>query len=337
MKLPSIKLDSITSLVEDDLRQVELMLREGMRSISTLIPEVGEHAFSSGGKRIRPLLVLLAARLCGYRGPRAIQIATAVEILHTATLLHDDVVDGAELRRGRPSVNALWGHRIAILVGDFLYARASMTVVEDGDSDILWMFANTIREMSEGEVLQLERSFDPELLESTYLDIIGRKTARLLATATEAGSILGGVTRAERRAIRDYGWQLGLAFQLVDDALDYTGGGQALGKAPLADLTEGKVTMPLTRTLKRCTVAEAEAATGAVKELSASRLRAEKPDPQAVERVVDLVRRYRGAELTLGQARASADRARARIEAFVDCDAKQALCQLAEFVVSRAH
>jgi octaprenyl-diphosphate synthase len=332
-----MKLDSITSLVKDDLRQVERALREGMRSISTLIPEVGEHAFSSGGKRIRPVLVLLSARLCGYRGPRAIQIATATELLHTATLLHDDVIDGAELRRGRPSVNALWGHRIAILVGDFLYARASMTVVEDGNPDILWMFANAIREMSEGEVLQLERSFDPEILESVYLQIIGRKTAKLLATAAESGAILGGVTRAERRTVHDYGWELGLAFQLVDDALDYAGGRDALGKAPLADLAEGKVTLPLTIAMKRCTVAEGEEVAGAVKELSGSRVRNEDPDRETIERVADLVHRYHGAEQTIERARAHAERAQARIEAFADCDAKSALCDLTEFVVSRIH
>ena len=332
-----MNLESITLLLEDDLRQVEEALRDGAKSIAPLIPEVGEHTFASGGKRLRPMLVLLAARLCGYRGPRAIQIAAAAECLHTATLLHDDVVDSAETRRGRPSVNALWGHRIAILVGDFFYASASITLVEDGNPDILYSFANTIREMSEGEVLQLQRSFDPEIPESVYLDIIGRKTARLLATATESGAILGGVTRAERRALWDYGWELGLAFQLVDDALDYSGKGDELGKVPLADLAEGKVTLPLSLALKRCTVAERDATIATLKELAGLAVRGEASAPELVEPVTALVARHRGVELTIERARSHAARARSRIEPFAECDAKRALCDLATFVVSRTH
>jgi octaprenyl-diphosphate synthase len=332
-----MKLESITTLLHDDLDQVEEALREGAKSIAPLIPEVGEHTFASGGKRFRPILVLLAARLCGYRGPRAIQIAAAAECLHTATLLHDDVIDGAETRRGRPSVNALWGHRIAILVGDFFYARASMILVEDGNQDILWSFANTIGEMSEGEVLQLQRSFDPEIPESVYLDIIGRKTARLLATATESGAILGGVTRAERRALHDYGWELGIAFQLVDDALDYLGEGDVLGKAPLTDLAEGKVTLPLSLALKRCTVGERDAAIGAIKELAGLAAKGEAPDPRIVASVAELVSRHHGGQLTTDRARSHAARARTRIDPFADCDAKRALCGLADFVVSRTY
>ncbi len=332
-----MKLDPITALLADDLRQVEELLRDGARSIAPLIPEVGEHTFASGGKRLRPILVLLAARLCGYRGPRAVQIAAAAECLHTATLLHDDVIDGAETRRGRPSVNALWGDRAAILVGDFFYARASLILVEDGNQDILWSFANTIREMSEGEVIQLQRSFDPEIPESVYLDIIGRKTARLLATSTESGAILGGVTRAESRALRDYGWELGIAFQLIDDALDYLGEGEVLGKAPLTDLAEGKVTLPLSLTLKRCTVAERDAAIATLKELSGLAVRGEQAGSSVIAPVAELVARYRGGELTIERARAHAARARSRIDPFADCEAKQALCDLADFVVSRKH
>jgi octaprenyl-diphosphate synthase len=332
-----MKLDSITSLLEDDLRQVETMLRDSMSSIAPLIPSVGEHAFSSGGKRLRPMLVLLSARLCGYRGPRAIQVATAIELLHTATLMHDDVVDGAELRRGQPSVNALWGERIAILIGDFLYATASMLIVEEGTRDLLWIFANTIREMSEGEIVQLQRSFDPDIPESVYAEIIGRKTARLLASSAESGAIIGGVTHAERRAVREYGWELGLAFQLVDDALDYLGAGEALGKAPLADVAEGKVTLPLTVALKRCTAAERESAVIALKKLADVRLHGEAPERETVEQVADVVRRYRGAEETIERARMRVTRARERIEPFSDCDAKKALCDIAEFVVSRTY
>ena len=182
-------LDRIIGFLHDDLEQVERVMREALRSVAPVVPVIGEHTFGSGGKRIRPVVVLLASRLCGYRGPRAIQIATAAEYLHSASLLHDDVVDGAETRRGRPSVNARFGSKLAILVGDFMFARACQTLVEDGDQDILASFAESIRAMAEGEVLQLTRSFDPEITESTYIEVIGGKTSSLLASSAESGAI----------------------------------------------------------------------------------------------------------------------------------------------------
>ena len=265
-------------------------MRAGMRSVAPVIPTIGEHTFGSGGKRVRPVMVLLAARLCGYRGPRAIQIAAAAEYLHSASLLHDDVVDGAETRRGRPSVNARFGSKLAILVGDFLYARTCQTLVEDGDPDILAAFADSIRAMAEGEVLQLTRSFDPEMSESTYLEVIGGKTSSLLAAAAEAGAILGGVTRSERRAVREYGWQLGLAFQLVDDALDYAGSEQDLGKAPLTDVSEGKLTLPLISTLKRCSTGERDAISSLLKDFALQSAAGRVPERESVQRVAECVR-----------------------------------------------
>ena len=234
-------------------------MREQLVSESELVAAIGQHVLSSGGKRIRPVLLFLAAELCGYTGPRCVQVAAAVELLHTATLLHDDVVDLSQLRRGRPSANAVWGNRRAVLVGDFFYARASSMIVEDGDPDILWVFADTIRQMAEGELLQLQRSFDPSVTEAHYYRVIDRKSAALLSAACEAGSILGGVTRAERRRLAEFGRELGLAFQLRDDALDYEAGEAALGKSRYADLREGKVTLPVLLALKRCTHAERDA------------------------------------------------------------------------------
>ncbi len=310
-------------------------MREGMRSVAPLIPEVAEHTFASGGKRIRPLLVLLSARLVGYQGPRAVQIALATEYLHSASLLHDDVVDGAETRRGQPSANVRFGARLAILVGDFMYAHTCRTLVEDGDADILTSFVETISAMTEGEVLQLAASFDPEMSESTYLDIIGRKTSTLLATGCECGAILGKVTRAERAALRDYGWQLGLAFQLVDDALDYTGDGQQLGKAPLTDLAEGKVTLPLLLTLKRCTVAERDFIASVLKSFVEGARTGEPADDHGVNRVAECVKLHHGVETTMQRAELCAEEARARIESFVDCEARQALFALTHFVVNR--
>lgn len=324
-------------MVADDLAQVERVLHEGMRSVAPLITEVGLYTLRGGGKRVRPMLVLLCARLCNYRGPRAIQVAAAAEYLHSATLIHDDVVDGAELRRGRPSVNAQFGTRLAILVGDYLLATSSQLLIEDGEGEILVAYSDTIRKMAEGEVLQLTDSFDPEMSESLYLEVIGRKTATLFATAAESGAILGGVTRSERRAVREYGWELGLAFQLIDDALDYASTGEELGKAPLTDLAEGKVTLPLLTALKRCSVGERDAITADLKSFALTTTRRQAPDPEAQSRVAELVRRHRGVEVTRARARERAERAKVRIEPFVEGDAKRALSELAEFVVERRH
>ena len=332
---PALQLDDITAPIGEDLLSVERELHYAMRSAAPLISESGDYTLDGGGKRVRPMLVVLAARLCGYRGPRAVQVAAAAEILHTATLVHDDVVDGAATRRGRPSVNAHFGTRLAILLGDFLLATSSHMLVEDGDLDILGAYSDTIRVMAEGEVLQLAHSFDPEIPESIYLDVIGRKTATLLATAAESGAILGSVTRSERRAVREYGWQFGLAFQLVDDALDYASTGAELGKAPLTDLAEGKVTLPLLATLKRCTVGERSDIGARIKGFAQASQRGEKPDVESLERVAESVKRHLGIEVTIDRARRCAALARTQIEPFVEGDAKRALVALTDFVVSR--
>jgi octaprenyl-diphosphate synthase len=332
---PSQQLDEITSLIREDLASVERMLHDGMRSVAPLISEVGDYTLDGGGKRVRPVLVLLAARLCGYRGPRSIQVAAAAELLHTATLVHDDVVDSAETRRGRPSVNAQFGTRLAILVGDFLLATSSQMLVEDGNIDILGAYADTIRKMAEGEVLQLTNSFDPEIPESLYLEVIGRKTATLMATSSESGAILGDVTKPERRAMREYGWQAGLAFQLVDDALDYASTDRELGKASLTDLAEGKITLPLLTVLKRCTVGERDSITALVKSFARTSNEGGAPDPNELARVADAVAQHHGVETTLERARICADTACSSIESFVDSDAKRALFALAKFVVAR--
>jgi octaprenyl-diphosphate synthase len=291
---------------------------------------VGDHVLGSGGKRLRPALLLLCAELCGYTGPRRIQVGAAVELLHTATLLHDDVVDAGELRRGRPSANALWGNRRAVLAGDFLYARASSMIVEDGDLDILWIFADTIRRMAEGELLQLERSFDPSVTESHYFAVIERKSAVLLAAACEAGAILGGVTRGERRRLGEFGRELGLAFQLRDDALDYEAGEASLGKRPQTDLREGKVTLPLLLALKRCTPAERDAVARVLKTVAR-----EAVGGAELALVLEVVGRYHGVADTVRRAEHHAGRARAAIAAFGAGRAKEDLLAAARYAVER--
>ena len=325
------------------LELVERAMHEQLASASGLVGTLGEHVLGAGGKRVRPALLLLSAELCGYTGPRCFQVAAAVELLHTATLLHDDVVDLSELRRGRPSANAVWGNRRAVLAGDFFYARASSMIVEDGDLDILWIFATTIRSMAEGELLQLERSFDPSVTEAHYFTVIEHKSAVLLSAACEAGSILGGVTRAERRKLADYGRELGLAFQLRDDALDYEAGEAELGKRTFADLREGKITLPLLLALKRCNAAERDAIASVLKsaarlaELAAAYLSAE-PAADAVldmAPVLDAIHRYHGVADTIRRAELHRDRAIAAIAPFSVDRAKEDLLAAAHFAVAR--
>jgi octaprenyl-diphosphate synthase len=322
--------------LSEDLALVENAMRAQLASASEVLAALGGHVLGSGGKRIRPALLLLAAELCGYTGPRRIHVAAAVELLHTATLLHDDVVDFSELRRGRPSANALWGNRRAVLVGDYFYARASSLIVEDGDLDILWIFADTIRSMAEGELLQLERSFDPSVTEAHYFSVIERKSAVLLSAACESGAILGGVTRAERRRLAEYGRELGLAFQLRDDALDYEDREADLGKRPYGDLREGKVTLPLLLALKRCTPAEREAVASLLKVVSRS---ADAGEASALDLTpaIDVVKRYRGVEDTVRRAEEHARRARTAIAPFPDGGAQRDLLGAAEFAVARDH
>ena len=320
--------------LSEDLALVEGAMREQLLSASEVLSALGDHVLASGGKRMRPALLLLAAEMCGYTGPRRVHVAAAVELLHTATLLHDDVVDLSELRRGRPSANALWGNRRAVLAGDFFYARASSLIVEDGDLDILWIFADTIRSMAEGELLQLQRSFDPSVTEAHYFQVIERKSAVLLSAACESGAIMGGVTRAERRRLAEYGRELGLAFQLRDDALDYEDREADLGKRPYGDLREGKVTLPLLLALKRCSAAEREAVASLLKAVSRS---ADPADAGQLDLspAIEVVRRYRGVEDTVRRAEEHARRARTAIAPFPDGGAQSDLLAAAEFAVMR--
>jgi len=320
--------------IADPLDLVERTMHEQLASRSDVIAAVGDHVLRAGGKRVRPALLLLAAELCGYDGPRRVQVAAAVELLHTATLLHDDVVDGSELRRGQPSARALWGNRRAVLAGDFFYARASSMIVEDGNLDILWIFSNTIRLMAEGEILQLQKSFDVDITEAHYYEVIERKSAALLSAACEAGAILAGVTRAEQRQLSSFGRELGLAFQVRDDALDYEAEVDVLGKPPYADLREGKVTLPLLLTLKRSNSTEREAITGVLK--SASRVgEGEHLDEEALAPVLELVERHRGVADSIRRAEEHAARAATAIASHADGSAKRALVAAAAFSAGR--
>ncbi|MFP8874447.1 MAG: polyprenyl synthetase family protein [Myxococcota bacterium] len=329
-------IESAFGRIAGPLGLVERAMRAQLDSEAAVVNALGDHVFSSGGKRLRPALVLLVAELCGYTGPRRIQIAAAIELLHTATLMHDDVVDVADLRRGRPSANAIWGNRRAILGGDFLYACASSMVVDDGDVDILSAFARAIQMVSEGELLQLQDSFDATITEAQYYRVIERKSASLLAASCEVGSILGGVTRAERRRLFEFGRELGTAFQLRDDALDYDSSAGVMGKQAHADLREGKVTMPLLLALKRCTAGEHESVARVLKQAAQRSVSDEEgDDPLDFLPVVELIERYRGVPDTIERAELHTQRACVEVAAFPDGPASQALVDLAHFAVDR--
>lgn len=240
---------AIQRLAAEDMRAVDALIRRRLASEVVLINRVGEHIVAAGGKRLRPMLVVLAARAFGYDGHDHCQLAAVIEFIHTATLLHDDVVDESDLRRGRRTANALWGNAPSVLVGDFLYSRSFQLMVELERPQIMRVLADTTNAIAEGEVLQLLHVHNPDTDEATYLRVIERKTAVLFAAAARLGALLGGADAATQQRLHDYGLNLGFAFQIADDVLDYTADSESLGKNIGDDLAEGKATLPLIRAM----------------------------------------------------------------------------------------
>ncbi len=249
-------LEALSALVADDLAAVNRLIIERMDSEVPLISDLAQHVISAGGKRLRPLLALAVARLCGYEGARHHKLATSVEFIHTATLLHDDVVDASLLRRGSCSANALFGNQASVLVGDFLFSRAFHLMVEDGSLEVLRILSNASAVISQGEVLQLATQRDCTTSEQAYLEIISAKTAELFAAACRIGAVVAGKSVAEEEALRTFGLNLGIAFQIVDDVLDYSAVQEKLGKAIGDDFREGKITLPVILAMNRGDEAE---------------------------------------------------------------------------------
>ncbi len=248
--------DRLAAHLTDDLDAVNVIIRARMASKhAPRIPEVTAHLVEAGGKRLRPMLTLAAARMCGYDGPYHIHLAATVEFIHTATLLHDDVVDESQRRRGRPTANLLWDNKSSVLVGDYLFARSFQLMVETGSLRVLDILANASATIAEGEVLQLTAAQDLATTEAIYLQVVRGKTAALFSAATEAGGVIAGASDAQTRALFDYGDALGIAFQIVDDLLDYGGASDALGKNTGDDFRERKLTLPV---IKAVAMANAE-------------------------------------------------------------------------------
>jgi octaprenyl-diphosphate synthase len=320
-------MEAALALIGDELKLVEEQFKKDLASDVPLIRKVGEYVLSSGGKRIRPALLLLAAKLCDYRGERHVPLASVIEFIHTATLLHDDVVDNANLRRGLASANSLWGNEASVLVGDFLFSKSFSLMVADGDLNILRILSGATTKIAEGEVLQLVCTSDLTMTEERYIEVVRCKTAVLISAACQAGAILGKVSSEQEVALQDFGMDLGIAFQLMDDVLDYAADQKEFGKSIGHDIEEGKITLPLIHTLQLCTPEERER----IGEVVTS----DHLEDEDLAFVFDAVHRYGGIEFTVNRAKEYTDRAKASLEKFGRSPVKTALAELSDYVVTR--
>jgi octaprenyl-diphosphate synthase len=325
--LEQVLKERVGALVGDDLAAVENEIRRELNSPVALIQEMGGYIAGAGGKRLRPILLLLAARLAGYRGPRAVRLACVVEMLHTATLIHDDVVDQAPLRRGRPSANAQWGDDASVLVGDHLYSKSFAMLVLDNDRAIMETLARATVSMTEAEVFQLQLKRSGMTAEPDYVRIITQKTASFISACCRIGALLGGCPPAQTEALTRYGLDIGVAFQISDDSLDFVADQERLGKAVGADLREGKRTLPLIAMLERVRATEAER----VRAL----LRRRALEPAEIEEIRRLVLEHEGVEYARTRAHAYAKAAKADLDVFPASDERETLVLVADFVVDR--
>ncbi len=291
-----------------------------------LVEKIGHYIVESGGKRLRPLLVLLAANATHYQGDKHIPMAAVIEFIHTATLLHDDVVDNSELRRGKDTANARWGNAPSVLVGDFLYSRAFQIMVEIGSMEIMEVISNATNVIAEGEVLQLLNCRNPDTTEDAYMQVILGKTAMLFEAAAEVGGLLANCSDTERQALKQYGLQLGIAFQLIDDVLDYLSDSDTMGKNMGDDLAEGKATLPLIQAMQLCSEEERTLLRRAIREGGLDNLTP----------ILDIIHRTGAIEYTQEKARQAAMQATEALSALPDSSFKATLKQLATLAVERA-
>lgn len=322
-------LEALTSLVANDLKAVNELIVRRMYSPVALIPQLAGHIIAAGGKRLRPILTLAAARMCGYTGQRQIALAACVEFIHTATLLHDDVVDRSELRRGLASANAVWGNKTSVLVGDFLFSRSFELMVEDGSLEVLAILSHASSVIAEGEVAQLITANDTETGETAYMDVIKAKTAQLFAAACQIGAVVADRPRVEQEALESYGLNLGIAFQLIDDVLDYSAKQVKLGKTVGDDFREGKITLPVVLAFRRGTEAERAFWRRMLEDL-------DQKDGD-FEKAVELMKRYKSLDDTVERARHYGAIARDALGIFPDGAEKSALIELIDFSIFRAY
>lgn len=325
-RVPS-PLDRLVATLSDDLRSVDTLLTDHLNSSTQVIPQIAAHLIGAGGKRVRPVLTLAAARLCGYTGDHHIRLAAAVEFIHTATLLHDDVVDGSALRRGKASANTVFGNKPSILVGDFLFSRAFQLMVETGEIEVLRILSDASAVISEGEVMQLSTANNLATTEAEHLAVIRAKTAALFAAAAEVGGTIAGASAQDCAALHTYGDRLGIAFQLADDALDYAGAAGATGKDAGDDFREGKVTAPVLR---------AYAASEGDEVVFWKRVIEKRQQGDGdLDRAISLIGKHNAIEGALEDARRYAGEAREAMLSFPESSVRDDLIDLVAYVVDR--
>ena len=315
----------IYATVSDEFKAVNACILQQLHSDVALVEQIGHYIIDAGGKRLRPLLVLLSAGACGYNGDRHTPLAAIIEFLHTATLLHDDVVDESELRRGRSTANDRWGNAPSVLVGDFLYSRAFQMMVAIGDMDVMATLANATNVIAEGEVMQLMNIHEPDITEQQYMEVIRCKTAMLFEASTHTAALLAEASAEQIKALQNYGNHLGLAFQLVDDLLDYTGDSETMGKNVGDDLAEGKPTLPLIQTIISGTEQQATLVRQAI----------ENGGLEQLDSVMEAVRTSGALDYTARRAQEQAEKAISAIRILPDTPYRQALIDLAQLSVSR--
>ncbi|MDF1734663.1 MAG: polyprenyl synthetase family protein [Minwuia sp.] len=326
---PAAGLARLRSLVERDLDRVNLVIMDKMQSEVALIPQLASHIVAAGGKRLRPMLTLAAADLCGYTGDRQVSLAACVEFIHTATLLHDDVVDESDLRRGNATANAVFGNQASVLVGDFLFSRAFQLMVADGSLEVLAILSKASAVIAEGEVLQLITTNDTETTEDAYLDVISAKTAALFSAACRVGAIVAEAPKAEVEALDSYGRNLGIAFQLIDDALDYSARQATLGKTVGDDFREGKITLPIVLAFRRGTPEERQFWRRCLEEMEQTEA--------DLGRAQELIQQHDALADTIERARHYGARARDALAIFPEGVMKSALIDAVEFTIERAY
>jgi octaprenyl-diphosphate synthase len=319
--------ESVKALVGDDLKEVDRVIRQRLASDVVLVNQVAEYIIGAGGKRLRPLLVVVVARACGAKDLRHAEAAAVIEFIHTATLLHDDVVDGSKLRRGRDTANEVWGNEASVLVGDYVYSRAFEMMVSLQSMRIMDVMASATNRIAEGEVLQLMNTHDPDTTEERYFDVIYRKTGKLFEAGAQVAAILTGASPALEDAMARYGKHLGTAFQLIDDVLDYRSSSAELGKNLGDDLAEGKPTLPLIYALKHGNDAQKAVLRHAIEHGSL----------EGLTEITDAIESTGGLAYTARLARREAASAIEALAELPDSPYKQALCDLAEFAVNRTH
>ncbi len=320
-------IDEIYKQYQKDIVSAEEKINETFSAVAPAISMVGKHILVGGGKRIRPFLAILSSRLSGYNGEKVSTLACCVESLHTASLLHDDVVDGANMRRGRPSAHYLWGNQVVILVGDFLYANALRLINSLQSQKIMDAMTSATANMSESELLQLSRKGDPNITEQDYMKIIHGKTAVLMSAACRSGALLGGVSQEKEDALASFGLKLGFAFQIADDILDYMAEEKNLGKTLGKDMEEGKITLPLIYLLKDASKNEVERIQKIIK--------AEEMAASDLSYILELLKKYKSIGKSYEKARAFLNEAQKELDVFDNCIEKNALLTISNYVLSR--